>query len=97
MLKHDRPFVVSMANAGPNTNGSQFFITVVATVSAFVLGGGLYFTVCSALQPWLDNKHTVFGRLSKGMDVAQLISETKTHPKTDKPYEDIKILNVTMH
>jgi peptidylprolyl isomerase domain and WD repeat-containing protein 1 len=39
----------------------------------------------------------VFGRVAKGMDVAQQISETKTHPKTDKPYEDIKIMNVTLH
>ena len=75
--KMDKAGVLAMANAGPNTNGSQFFITLKET-------------------NYLNGKHTVFGKVTEGMDTIRKIGETKTTKPGDRPVTPVVIQTVTI-
>jgi peptidyl-prolyl cis-trans isomerase A (cyclophilin A) len=75
--RHAKAGVLSMANSGPNSNGGQVCITLVAT-------------------PWLDDKHSVFGEVTEGMDVVNKIGKTATSKPGDRPLKPITIESVTI-
>lgn len=70
-LKHTGAGVLSMANSGPNTNASQFFITLAPT-------------------PWLDGKHTIFGRVKSGLRIVQRMGMAQTD-RESRPTQEVKI------
>lgn len=76
LLKHTGAGVLSMANSGPNTNGSQWFLTLSPT-------------------PWLDGKHTIFGRVKSGLRVLQRMGLVKTDAD-DRPVEEVKIIRARL-
>ena len=96
---------LSMANAGPNTNGSQFFIVQASSVPSNLISqmeqlkdDGFPTEVTENYKklggtPWLDFKHTVFGQVSDGMDVVNKIANTKVG-MADKPVEDVVINSI---
>ena len=73
-LKHGKAGKLSMANSGPNTNGSQFFITVAPT-------------------PWLDSRHTIFGEVVEGQEIADKITALPRN-RQDKPLKDVVLNSV---
>lgn len=99
---HNLRGALSMANAGPNTNGSQFFIVQAGSVDGNLMGQmemiGEKMFPADCIEdykkvggtPWLDFKHTVFGQVYEGMDVVDAIAETRVD-MLDKPFDDVVI------
>ena len=95
---------LSMANAGPNTNGSQFFIVQAKMVPSQMLsqleGAGFPPEIVKAYTeqggtPWLDRRHSVFGHVINGMDIVEKIANVETKAQ-DKPVEDVVIESISI-
>ena len=75
--KFDKPGLLAMANAGPGTNGSQFFITVTPT-------------------PWLNNRHTIFGEVISGQEIADRVANVIPKGDGDRPKTDVVVKKLTI-
>jgi len=75
--RFDKVGLLAMANAGPNTNGSQFFVTVAKT-------------------DWLNNRHTIFGEVTKGYEVVAKVANDIPKGPQDRPVKDVKINKLTI-
>ena len=107
-LLHNLRGALCMANAGPNTNGSQFFIVQAKQVSDDLLeqmemaSEEMFPTeVINAYRenggtPWLDFRHTVFGQVYEGMDVVDDIASVKSDYFSNKPFSDVTIDSITV-
>lgn len=93
---------LSMANAGPNTNGSQFFIVQNQNLPAQMVGQlkaanypqEIVQAYLEGGTPWLDHRHTVFGQVRTGMAIVDKIATLKTN--NDRPVEDVTIKNIVI-
>lgn len=93
---------LSMANSGPNTNGSHFFIVQNKNVPKRMIkemdAAGYPKEIVKAYKqggtPWLDGRHTVFGQVIDGMDVVDEIAKVPRDKANDKPKEDVIIKNI---
>lgn len=105
---HNLRGALSMANSGPNTNGSQFFIVQAKTAPAQMIEQMEQMTAEQGFPPeatasykelggtpWLDFRHTVFGQVFEGMEVVDAIAAVKTGAN-DKPLEDVKIISISI-
>lgn len=101
---HNYRGALSMANAGPNTNGSQFFIVQASGCDESMIEqikrAGWDTEIVDKYAelggtPWLDNHHTVFGQVTDGMDIVDKIAAAKRN-RQDKPVEEIKIISINI-
>ena len=105
---HNINGALSMANAGPNTNGSQFFIVQASQIPdgmidqmRGLIDRGFPENTIKAYEalggtPWLDFRHSVFGQVFEGMDVVNAIANVKTNG-ADRPLEDVKIISIDIN